>query len=118
MTKLYVRMLALAQAGNLLFPGKIPETDLSPFSLEADDDESVPLPDAPKDGNVQNKPRNFLPYAPAWAKHPDFDRASHRMFPCLFSFSPPSMRTLCRCVRIDGVTHISYQQCSHKHLLG
>ncbi|KAK9915888.1 hypothetical protein WJX75_005707 [Coccomyxa subellipsoidea] len=60
--------------GNILFPGKIPEKDLSSFSLEADSDDTVPMPAPVKDGNVQGKPRDFLPYAPAWAKHPDYDR--------------------------------------------
>ncbi|CAL8470422.1 g9964 [Coccomyxa elongata] len=60
--------------GNILFAGKLPEKDLSNFSLEADNDETIPMPPAAKDGNVQGKPRSFLPYAPAWAKHPDYDR--------------------------------------------
>ncbi|EIE27098.1 hypothetical protein COCSUDRAFT_45729 [Coccomyxa subellipsoidea C-169] len=60
--------------GNLIFPGKLPEKDLHKFSLEADNDDTIPMPPAAKDGNVQGKPRNFLPYAPAWAKHPDYDR--------------------------------------------
>ena len=63
-----------AQIGNLLFPGHLPQPDLSRFSLEADEDESVPAPPPPKGGNVQGKSRDFLPYAPSWAKHPDYDR--------------------------------------------
>lgn len=39
------------------------------------------MPPAAKDGNVQGKPRNFLPYAPAWAKHPDYDRVCLRLLP-------------------------------------
>ena len=66
------------QLGNLIFPGHIPESDLSQYSLEADEDESVEMPPGPKGGNVQGKPRNFLPYAPSWAKHPDYDRVCGR----------------------------------------
>lgn len=62
------------QLGNILFPGRIPQPDISKYSLEADGDDSVPVPPPPKGGNVQGKPRDFLPYAPSWAKHPDYDR--------------------------------------------
>ena len=34
----------------------------------------MPAPPPPKGNTVQGKPRNFLPYAPSWAKHPDYDR--------------------------------------------
>ncbi len=44
------------------------------YGLDADEDEGVELPPAPKDGNVSGKPRTFLQYAPSWAKHPDYDR--------------------------------------------
>lgn len=86
----------LVQAGNFFFPGKIPQKDLSPFSLEADDDDSVPLPSAPKDGTVQGKPRNFLPFAPSWAKHPDYDRVSFLQghFPCQHSLTELSFLLL------------------------
>jgi hypothetical protein len=71
--------MCCAQIGNLLFSGrvrygKVGEEDLKNYSLEADADETVPMPPPPKDGNVQGKPRDFLPYAPSWAKQPDFDR--------------------------------------------
>ena len=60
--------------GSILFPGRLPVKDYTQYSLEADEDENVPLPPAPKDGNVSGKPREFLNYAPSWAKHPDYDR--------------------------------------------
>lgn len=68
-----------AQIGNLLFANRLPEKDLNNFSIEADNDDTVPTPPPPKDGNVQGKPRNFLPYAPSWAKHPDYDRVRHSL---------------------------------------
>ena len=62
------------QIGNIVFPGHMPQPDLHKYSLQADEDESVPAPPPPKGNTVQGKPRNFLPFAPSWAKHPDYDR--------------------------------------------
>ena len=62
------------QVGSILFPGRLPVKDYTQYSLAADEDEGVPLPPPPKDGNISGKPRDFLKYAPSWAKHPDYDR--------------------------------------------
>ncbi len=58
----------------MLFQGRLPVKKYDKYALDADEDEGVPLPPAPKDGNVSGKPRSFLQYAPSWAKHPDYDR--------------------------------------------
>lgn len=58
----------------MLFQGRLPVKNYDKYALDADEDEGVPLPPAPKDGNVSGKPRSFLQYAPSWAKHPDYDR--------------------------------------------
>jgi len=58
----------------VLFQGRLPVKKYDKYALDADEDEGVPLPPAPKDGNVSGKPRSFLQYAPSWAKHPDYDR--------------------------------------------
>ena len=62
------------QVGSVLFRGRLPVKNYDQYGLDADEDEGVPLPPAPKDGNVSGKPRSFLEYAPSWAKHPDYDR--------------------------------------------
>jgi hypothetical protein len=59
----------------------MPKPDLHQYSLSADEDESVPAPPPPKGNTVQGKPRNFLPYAPSWAKHPDYDRVKDLAMP-------------------------------------
>lgn len=62
------------QVGSILIQGRLPHKSYDQYSLQADEDENVPVPPPPKDGNVAGKPRNFLQYAPSWAKHPDYDR--------------------------------------------
>ena len=85
------------QIGSVLFQGRLPVKTYDKYALDADEDEGVPLPPAPKDGNVSGKPRSFLQYAPEWAKFPDYDRvwAHARTFflsilaPLNLGFSPP-----------------------------
>ena len=60
--------------GSVLYPLRLPFKDYTKYYLEADEDEDVPLPPPPKDGNISGKPREFLKYAPSWAKYPDYDR--------------------------------------------
>ena len=109
-----------AQLGNILFPGRIPQPDLSKYSLEADEDESVPAPAPPKGtegsslGNVQGKPRNFLPYAPSWAKHPDYDRVGATsscavQLPPLVAWKSGHCRPPLSCIWYGGVVPIEPQ---------
>ena len=65
------------QVGSVLFQGHLPVKNYDKYALDADEDEGVPLPPAPKDGNVSGKSRAFLQYAPSWAKHPDYDRVGY-----------------------------------------
>lgn len=64
----------MMQVGSILLPGRLPVKNYDKYTLQADEDEGVPLPPAPKDGNIAGKSRSFLQYAPSWVKHPDYDR--------------------------------------------